>query len=293
MATDSWSSRVRHDSDATWQEWRDELVAKLNSIDGLAADETNITPGSGARPGTNTEGGYAVYHLDDDLHSVAPIYLRFGFGTGTQGTAPRIQVTVGTSTDGNGTLGGVVSTAGTITSNATLTVDTSRTSYLSVNEGFFGLMWKVGSASDGAFLVCRTCDAAGTPDATGALAHWGAVSSFTITRRQAYRYASPAQAFPALSSVTSGMLGFSPQALPSTAVDGDVQVMLGWTVTPRVSPLFGICGVYASEIAPGSTFTAALVGVTPRTYIVLPNTAGPFSAVSSGDGYLNMAMLWE
>ena len=76
MTTASWSTRLRHDSAATYQEWRDEFITKLGLlVTGavLAADETNITPGAGALPGLNTEGGYAVYHLADSLHGTEPV----------------------------------------------------------------------------------------------------------------------------------------------------------------------------------------------------------------------------
>jgi hypothetical protein len=297
MSTQSWSTRLRHDSDATWQEWRDEFITRLNALGSpLVADETNITPGAGARPGTNTEGGYAVYHLGDALHSTAPIYIRFGFGTGPGVTIPRVQATVGTTTDGSGVLGGIVSTIEQIASFLVgETTDTAKQSHFSVNEGFFGLDWKVqdSNANVGSFFVCRTCNSSGSPTGDGAIAHWGSGNVGSINKRQAYRYASPSPtAFTAVTSITDGALGLNPFARTTTVVGSDPQAMMAYTITPRVSPLAYICGVLESEAAEGSTFSVAMIGSTARTFLVMHERSGAFGAQSSG-GAMRIAMLWE
>jgi hypothetical protein len=300
MSTVSWSTRVRHDSDAVYQEWRDEFITKLGVLVTaavLAADETNITPGAGARPGTTTEQGYAVYHLADTLHGTAPVYIRFGFGTATGATTPRIQVTVGTSTNGTGTLGGTAlsSTVSTAGSPSAQTSDTSRQSYMSCVAGFFGFHWKTACGCEASFFICRTCDSTGAPTVTGAFAHWGATFGNQIGQRQAYRYASAAAAYAISGSgIDNSAMGLSPQCRASTTTGSDIQVALGWTITPRVEPLFAVCGVYASELAVGGTFNATLVGSTARTFITLPALAGPFGPVAtSTTGGMNIAMIWE
>lgn len=299
MTTASWSSRVRHDSDATYQEWRDEFITKLGLMVAggvLAADETNITPGAGARPGASTEQGYAVYHLADSLHGTSPVYIRFGLGTHLGTTAPRIQVTTGTSTNGSGVLGGTaLSTIANVSGSGVQTTDTARQSYMCCVSGFLGFSWKVGAgSSESGFFVCRTCDNDGAPTSLGSLAHWGTGATGSITKRQAFRYTATAAAYTAQTAVDTGMLGFSPQAPTNTTVGSDIQVFLGWTITPRAAPLFGVCGVYAGELAVGGTFSATLVGTTARTYLTMGGASGPFGPVSIGStGGLNTAMLWE
>lgn len=294
MTTASWSSRVRHDTDATYQEWRDEFITKLGvmvAAGKLAADETNITPGAGARPGTNTEQGYAVYHIADSLHGTAPIYIRFGFGTAAGTTSPRMQATTGTSTNGSGVLGGTaLSTIADFGISAAQTTDTARQSYLCVNAGFLGIDWKVGSGSNHAFWICRTCDSDGAPTVTGSMAHWGAGNSAAITKRQAFRYASAAAAYTAQTAITNAALGIYPQTPANSAVGSDIQVYLGWTISPRVTPLFAVCGVFVSELVAGGTFTATLVGASARTFLTMNTQAGPYGPVS---GAVVMAMLWE
>lgn len=295
MSTQSWSSRLRHDSDANYREWRDELITKLGLL--LAVDETNITPGSGVRPAVGTDEGYAVFHLDDSLHSTAPIYLRFAFGTGAS-NGPRIRVTVGTATNGSGTLSGTGSAVRLMGGyNNAATTDTAYQSYACKNEGFFGLVHKSGmpNGNNGSFWICRTADGSGAITTTGAMMHFGSGNTGGFTGRRCVRYAATAVAYTETTTVVTGQLGFAPQAPVNSAVGADVQAFMGWMISPRVSPLLGICGVYQSELAVGGTFSVALVGTTPRTYITLAREAGPFSAEAStsADGYLNQAMLWE
>ena len=299
MTTQSWSTRVRHDSDATWQEWRDELITKLGLLVAagvLAADETNITPAAGARAGVNTEAGYAVYHLSDSLHATAPVYFRFGLGTGQTTTTPRIQITVGTSTNGSGVLGGTALSAITsIHGNAAQITDTARQSYMCCVAGFFGLDWKTGSgANAGMFFFCRTCDNDGAITATGGLARWGIGNSTQLSNCQAYRYAATAAAYTASGNNTVlAALAICPQSPAGSQVGSDIQVFLGWTITPRVAPLFGVCGVFSSELVPGGTFSATLVGTTARTFLTTATTGGPFSPNTAAPGYLTTAILWE
>jgi hypothetical protein len=294
MTTAAWSTRIRHDSDAEFRKWGLELQTKLLAV-GLVADEASTNWTTATRPGVNTEYGYEVYHLNDSLHATAPIYIRIGYGTASATTAPRIQVTIGTSTNGSGVLGGTALTGiKSIHAAASQTTDLSRPSYVCVTEGFFGLFWKSG-AIDGFFAVCRTCDNTGTPNATGALVVWGASSVTVLTATQALRFAATAQAFTARTSIAETALGMNPQALDGIEGDsGEILVAVGWTITPEVKPLFGLCGVDTHSIGEGTTFQTTLVGVTARTYIRLGTNAGPFGSVSStAASGLNYCMLWE
>lgn len=306
MTTATWSTRVRHDSDATYQEWRDEFITKLGVLvtgGKLAADETNITPGAGARPGTNTEQGYAVYHLNDSLHGTAPIYIRFGFGTGSSGaTLPRMQATVGTSTNGSGVLGGTALATITTFSQQTTgqTGDTARVSYFCCVDGFLGISWKwANSATSGTpaglFIINRSCDATGAITATGALAVWGSGGTGSLNKTQAFRFPSTAVAYTAKTTLPDTALGIMPQAQTSTLIGSDIQVMLGWMITPTVTPMFGCCGVLNTEVPDGTSFSTTLVGSSARTYIGLVNYHGPFGPIdaSTAAGGLKFAMLWE
>lgn len=298
MSTQSWSTRVRHDTDATWQEWRDELITKLGALvtaGVLGADETNITPAAGARPSTNTEGGYAVYHLADSLHGTAPVYIRFGLGTNGSATAPRIQVTVGTSTNGSGVIGGTaLATIRSTHNNSAQATDTTRQSWMCATAGFLGLAWKSGSGTDALLLVARTVDSVGAITATGAMVVWGQTSVNGLTGTQALRFAATAAAYTVQTAISNTALCFSPQTPTSSAVGSDNQVFVAWTITPAMAPLLGVCGLLDTDVTAGNTFSATLVGVTAHTYIALTTTFGPAGPVAANaSGGLKFAFLWE
>lgn len=297
-SNETWSTRVRHDSDAEYQLWRDELITKFALLIAgghLAADETTVVAGAGARPAANTEESYAVYHLADSMHATAPIYIRFGFGSSNGSSVPRIQVTVGTSTNGSGVLGGTaLSTADKIhiasTSNQTST--TVRNSYACCVPGFFGLSWKQASTTEAFFQISRTVDSSGAITATGSIASWGASVGSGLTKVQAFNY-SPAVAYTSSNAPSETMLGFNPQRPASTLVGSDTQAFVAWMPTPAMRPVVGVCGVLDAEAAAGSTFTVTLVGASSRTYMALPAAAGPFGPGTVSAGHPKYAMLWE
>lgn len=300
MTTETWSTRVRHDSDSEWQLWRDEVITKLGLMvagGNLAADETNITAGVGARPGTNTEGGYAVYHLDDAMHATAPVYIRFGFRTMNGLNTPGIRVQVGTSTNGSGVLGGTALSTGTTEMHSAntgsgQTSNTARDSFMSCAPGFFGFSNKDGASEfDGFFQVSRTVDADGDIDARGVICSWGGSSSFG--RTQALQF-SPAAAYTFQTNVGAAALGFNPQASSTSVVGSDTQAFLAWTPVPEMAPVVGVCGVIAAELAKNNTFTFTPVGATPRTYLSLKDIAGAFGPLASAaTGGMRYCMLWE
>ena len=297
MSTAALSTKVSHGSGATYQEWRDEFITKLATLSTyLTADETNITPGAGARPGVSTEGGYAVYHFNDSLHSTFPIYIRFGFGTQSTATHPRIQVTTGTSTNGSGVLGGTcLSTIASINGSATQVTDTGRQSYMCGHNGFLGINWKTAAAaSEGFLFVCRTCDNAGAITSTGYSVTWGIGAIGTVTKTQCFRTAATAVAYGSRTVAAETGWGFFPQNQSATTSGADIQACLGWCWTPNVEPLFGVCGVLDSEVATGNTFSTTLVGSSARTYIALTTICGPFGfETHSGNTVPKYCMLWE
>ncbi len=294
MATESWATKLRHDSDAEYVAWRDELVAKLTSV-GLGVAETNITVGAGTRAAIATEAHYAVFYLDDSLHATAPVYFRFGFGTGSASSRARIQVTVGTATNGSGVISGFGSSIRTINAfSSDQTSDTTRQSIMCFVDGFFGLSWKSASGGQGSFFFCRSCDTDGDPTATGAVIRYGDGSVNGLTWTVSVRYAATAAAYSGSAALVAGALGLAPAGFTDSNATPDTQAFLGFMGTPLVSPIFGMCGVFTGEISTYGTFTTTLVGSASRTFIVCPNDAGPFGPIATTTvGGLNIAMLWE
>jgi hypothetical protein len=295
MTTATTTTRIRHDSDATFREWGLEFQTQLLAI-GLVADEKNTNWTTATRPGINTEYGYEVYHLNDSLFGTAPIYIRVGYGTATSTTAPRLQITVGTSTNGSGVLGGAVTASQAIGGVAVQTTDTTRVSRWCAVEGAIAIRWKIGaSQTTGFFYVCRTLSVAGTLTTRGALCGWSnnSVNSFNT---QALRFAATAQAFTQATALTATALGLNAQSQTSSAnIAPDKYAYVPFGAFPEARPVFGVCGLLNGDSpAEGDTLSVALVGATAHTYIVLATTAGPFgnSSAAGPDGIV-YAMIWE
>lgn len=301
MATVSWSSAIDHTDNAGFRAWGSELEEKL-ALAGLVktADTGQIDWTTATRSAINTlTAGYSVWYLNDAQHSVAPIYIRIDYGTGSSNNFPRAALTVGTGSDGSGTLTGTAKTAQRVFLSATSSpnVTVARQSFLCVTEGFMGLVWKYHgetTAIGGAFFICRTCDSAGVPTATGAIVNWGSNSATTAADRQALRFAAPAAAYTATTTNPTSALGLLPQGQIMTVVGNDVQAALAFTITPRAEPIMGVCGVLANELNSFVTFETIMVGTVKHKYMTCPGQMGAFGPIDTGDaGNLRVAMLWE
>jgi hypothetical protein len=281
-----------------FREWGSEFSGKLAAV-GLTqtADTGQIDWVTVVRAGVNANAGYEIWRFNDTAHATAPIFMRIDYGTGGSANTPRMQITVGTGSSGAGVITGTaISVATTCTPPAAATVDTARQSfmcYVAGTTGFFGFCWKIDyTSTDAGFLLARTVDAAGAATVTGGIAAWGG-SAGNLTLTQAFRYAATAIAYPSQTAIGQQALCLSPQARSSSTVGADTQAFLCYTVAPQVTPLIGMCGVLDAEISAGSTFTATLVGSSPRTYIGLTGDMGPSSGVSIANNGPKYAMLWE
>lgn len=292
MTTQAWASVVDQSSDAGFRAWGLDLNTKLAAAGLVQTSDTGqIDWTTVNRAGTNSNAGYEIWRFNDSLQGTAPIFIKIEYGTGNSAAIPRIQISVGTGTNGAGTLTGTAAsdTAIITSGNQPTSTAVAYTSYACHAEGFFGLLWKTGSSSNGAFLISRTCDSSGAPTATGALCYWGSNNS-VLKGVQALRFAAAAAAYTLKTAANEGSC-LVPLHPANSAVGADIQVYLHWTITPQVSPVFGFCTVYVSEIPLGNTFSTTLVGSTPRTYIGLGTGAGAAEASSSNANAL--AMLWE
>lgn len=59
----------------------------------------------------NTFQGFEVYRLNDSLHSTAPVFLKFEYGSGAAATTSAIRLTIGKGADGSGNITGVLQSA--------------------------------------------------------------------------------------------------------------------------------------------------------------------------------------
>lgn len=298
MAKTSFSTRLRHDSNAVYNEWVTEFVAALAACGLVQTSDTGqLTPGALTRTIGVTD-GYQIWRFNDAMQSTAPIFLKFRFGTQSNFvTSPRLQIEWGTGSNGSGTIT-ATGISGTMANNRDFmsttqgqsAVDTGRPSHFIHEEGFFGMSFKntavenSGDCTPAIMFIARTVDNNGDPTADGAMFYLHGDAGPTT---QAVRFASSPVAYTAQSSAPNNYLGFLPQAPTNSNVGSDTQVALAWTISPLASPLVHMCGVYPTELALLSTFNTTLVGSDAHDYIVIPLAA--FGAPAT----MRVAMLWD
>jgi hypothetical protein len=139
------------------------------------ADTGQVTIASMALPGTtSTAAGYLIYRMDDALQATYPCYLKVEPASSASTTArPGLFLTVGTGTDGAGTITGIVGTRTHLT--ASITETATHSHYSSGSTGRFAMFVGItGSSASSAntfwyWSVSRFYDENGDPSGDGFL----------------------------------------------------------------------------------------------------------------------------
>lgn len=294
MTTRAWTFPVAHSTDAHFRAWVADFAAKLGEV-GLVqtADTGQITIATATRPNAAAAAGYQIWKFSDNS-----VFLKFEYGSASSTVdRPGLWCTVGTGSDGAGTLTGTVSARKQSTLNIGLSSPgTARLSYMShsVTSGFFGYVLYVDA--NGADQAHATLFVARSVDSNGALSTQGA----TVYWRDYNNIGTPnwpdAQALNFLTNTTqpvavrNGTYAFVPHNITNTVVGSDQQAFVHWTAFPRASPIMQLATVSAVEFPSGSTFSASLVGPTPKNYISLD--IGMRGTAAAAENF-RIAMLWE
>lgn len=295
MTTAAWSSPVDMASDATLRAWGSELNAKFAEV-GLvqSADTGQVDWATITKQSVNAIIGYEIWQFDDALQSTYPIFFKIEYYMGSVNTGypPMFYLTVGTGSNGSGTLTGQTSTRRLMSYPGNWTASTaSWPSYLCHTEGFAGLIFK--AATSGlqtgvfAFSITRSCD-----QTTGAINGKGfAVCMLNDSNGNG---ALPKYQYVRTQSVAATRTAHTSFVLPVGSVTdtrdaaGNYQKYRHFVDTPEVEAVFSMCSYYKDEHSSGSTFTVALVGSSARTFIgVSPGFT------STGATNYQIAMLYE
>lgn len=292
MTTSTWSTVIDHTSDAGFRAWGSELGTKFTGA-GLVqtADTGQINWATVTRPGTNTNAGYEIWRFADST-----FYIKFFYGTSSPSNAPRIQVQVGTGSDGAGGLTGATSTLTTVTRATTpASVGTAYASYLCVTNDFFGIAWKASALSAagtgfGFFAIDKFCDSTGAATTDGAAIYYGPTSS-SLSAFCSYEPLKTSS--PSMSYGVSTAFCLVPALITTSAVGPNNQNFLHSTpTTPLVRPVKNVFSILNSELALSTTFGATTVGATSHNYISLNSQAGRGNSASVSHD-VGLAMLWE
>jgi hypothetical protein len=110
MATATVNKIYDNSSDANFVSWAQAISTQLAAMGWVqTADTGQINWGTVTRPtATNTAQGYEVWRLDDTLQATKPFFAKIEYGSGSSANHPAVWITVGTGTNGAGTLTGTV-----------------------------------------------------------------------------------------------------------------------------------------------------------------------------------------
>lgn len=327
MTTASTNVVIDQTSDAAFRTWIQEILTNLITNCGLtqASDTGQITSSMGppvvnvatTRPAANTSAGYVILNFNDTLQGSAPIFIKLEFGSASVNTSPQMWITVGTATNGAGTLSG---TGVTLNSSqhmalcngsapaSTVTNYTSRYCY-NATQGVLWMGFKLGGTATGAnafmggFMLARTVNNAGAPTATGAsllVNNIGTAGTTSGNVLAAINYSlSTATQFGNNGTGTSHL--FVPGKTLTSLEGSSANIFPCFQYAATASAAgYGITNVIGmvilGESAMNSTFTATILGTTSLTYLVggsFGSSTWDSSGMSLSISTYGMAFLWQ
>jgi len=168
ISTFTWMSAQTGATATEWRKWIQGIHDALAAI-GLVqtADTGQLTISTASVPGINTWTNYEVWRFNDALQSTHPIFFRIDYGTGNSAGRADFRLTVGTASDGAGTITGNTLLAATVASPTPATASsTEYPSYASGDGSSFSIaLWPAtGNLAGhlGGFTIARACNTDGT-----------------------------------------------------------------------------------------------------------------------------------
>jgi hypothetical protein len=279
MATQSWATFVDQSTDAAFRTWGSELSAKFGAVGMVqTADTGQINWTTVTRAATNTAAGYEIWKL-----SSGNLFFKFEYGSGASNAIPSLWMTVGTGSNGSGTLTGQVSTRTQFgaTNNGILSTTTNYQSYLCATANYFGLAWKIASSAAGTprtfMAAMQTVDNTGAGTGVGYLACGQGSGAGTTMSTQCVGLSPFAGVGPVINTFNNGIFWVpNITGLPANSLDGsgNNQAFLWWWSIFGSTPAFPLLHVAAAlqtDIALGVTASMTLIGTTAHTYISIGN----------------------
>lgn len=293
MTTQNWLFPIQHTSDAFFRAWGSDLSAKLALV-GLVqtADTGQIDWATAVRPTTGLPAyaGYEIWRYPDST-----VYMKWEFGSAVNSNCPSIRVSVGTGSNGSGTLTGPVTAARSINTSVSAleSPGANRQSLMCYVDGYFSFSGYINSIVAGTARTLFFFAVAPTVNANGVRTNEGV----TLYYQQASANPAAIQAVNLLTSTvgavsTTGEYALVPWGIASSISGTAAQAFVHWAVIPPVTvrPTMHMATVISSEFPLNTVFQTTLVGGVPRSYIALDTTV---YGSSTGTTSYKLAMLWE
>lgn len=228
--------------------------------------QTSAAPVSVSFPGANTYNVNWIFRFNDSMQASAPIYFKIELGRGT-GTANFLgKLTVGTGSNGTGTITNPVLNAAAAGATSWSPSATNPSRFDACYNAATGCCWLAFETNNnqipGGFIISRSLDSGGTPSADGWMAIWqtsGSTTTFASLEVGTATIRAPVGVFPYPYLPTQGQT-IMPNVYNNTMYIYAPQLQVGSTVKQ-----FG--GFYGSAkvMVPSSNLSITQFGVT-RTY---------------------------
>lgn len=291
MATDIRTS-LPPDTDALFRAWVtavDDAIRDMGLV--LTADTGQIDLATVTVPATSTYAGFRMYRLDDALQSTAPVFLRVEFGRGGGTTRSKIGLTVGSGTNGAGTLTGQTHTRRDLDHSGNPTTGVARSQYTSGSTARVQQIMGVDPASENSgdrifWGLERTKDATGADTDEGVLLYGTPGTStpfFQFVPFPTGTVPDRETRFPALISgvQTSGVIGDDVGVSPIHPIYGAI-----------LNPLLGCIAYYKVDIARLSEVEVEMYG-DPHNYLALGGDVQGQNVTQIALAGAGLLMRWE
>ena len=173
MTTASWSAVFAQTTAAQFRAIGGRSQAHLAAIGLVQTTDTGqIDWTTVAAPTTSAQSmGYEIWRFNDALQATAPIFFKIEFGSAGPADHPSIWLTVGTGSNGAGTITNIGAARRHLKHDGPAgPTGTAYPNYLCHVEGFLGVVLRVGYANvntECSFIICRYSNDDGTPNGDG------------------------------------------------------------------------------------------------------------------------------
>ncbi len=111
MAFAQFNAAPIQTTDAEFRAWGSALSAQLAAMGLIKHTDTGqIDWATVVRAAAGASAGFEIWRFNDTLQATAPVFIKLEYGSGSVQNNPGFWITVGTATNGTGTLTGVVGT---------------------------------------------------------------------------------------------------------------------------------------------------------------------------------------
>ena len=278
-------------NDAEFRAWGSMFSGALAAVGMVQTSDTGqINWSTATRAASGGTAGYEIWRMGDAMQSVFPVFIKFEYGSMSTDKIPGMRITVGSGSNGSGSITGAFVGRFEATANGSLdTSGASRPTLVSHTDGLFGFELAsgainfAGAGPVATMFISRTVDEAGIATGDGLLVVCGVSNSTTIT----------AVAPGGVTSSPGAHIALVPTSITSGGTPDGLQAFPQYVFLPKMFRVAGSVTVHSSTVGAFTEFGATPVGSTERTYIRLGGAPGTNTLGSSSASNLVGAILWE